>query len=288
MRKAGRIGKLTLVAIAAAWLGAASASAAPNTGRLSISGGVDFTTAYFFRGILQERDGFIIEPYAELGINLHKDEGSFSSLSLIGGTWSSLHSEETNHQASSLSAYYEQDWYGGLQLGMFDNKIVSRAFYIAYTSPSDAFKTVQEVDLSAAFDDSEWLGAFALKPTILFATETENTAMGTQPGQYLEIGVQPSFTVIQSDTYPVTLSLPNKVGLGLDDYYEISSSNEDTFGYYSSGVKLSIPLAFIPEDYGAWSASGGVQVLAFGNNTRTLNHEDEVWAVGTWGISMSY
>jgi hypothetical protein len=67
MRQAGRIGKLTLVAIAAAWLGAASASAAPNTGKFSISGGVDITTAYFFRGILQERDGFIIQPYGELG-----------------------------------------------------------------------------------------------------------------------------------------------------------------------------------------------------------------------------
>src|SRR6185436_14290095 len=126
---------------------------------------------------------------------------------------------------------------------------------------------------------SEWLGTFALKPSILFGFETENTAMGIDRGQYVEIGVGPSFTVVQDDTYPVTLTLPNKVGLSLDDYYEVSDSNEDTFGYFSSGVKLSIPLAFIPEDYGSWSASGGVQVLAFGNNTRKLNHEDEVWTV---------
>jgi hypothetical protein len=287
MRKAGRIGKLALVAIAAAWLGAASASAAPNTGRLSISGGVDFTTAYFFRGILQERDGFIIEPYAELGINLHKDEGSFSSLSLIGGTWSSLHSEETNHQASSLSAYYEQDWYGGLQLGLFDNRIVSRAFYIAYTSPSDAFKTVQEVDLSATLDDSPWLGAFAMKPSLLFGFETENTAFGPERGQYMEIGVNPGYNIVDSGPVPVTVSFPNKVGLSLDDYYEVSESSEDFFGYYSGGVKVTVPLGFIPEEYGAWSASGGVQFMVLGNHTGDLNGED-FWTVGTWGVSMSY
>ena len=112
MRKAGRIGKLTLVAIAAAWLGAASASAAPNTGKISFSGGVDITTAYFFRGILQERDGFIIQPYGEVGFALYKGEndegkGDWSGLSLFGGTWASLHSEETNHSASSLNAFYE-------------------------------------------------------------------------------------------------------------------------------------------------------------------------------------
>jgi len=288
MRKAGRIGKLTLVAIAAAWLGAASVSAAPNTGRFSFSGGVDFTTAYFFRGILQERRGFIAQPYAEMLINLHKDEGPFSGLSLLGGFWNSIHSEATNHQAQELNVLYEQDWYGGLQLNLFDNKVTSRAFYIAYTSPSDAFKTVQEVDLSAALDDSEWLGALALKPSILFGFETENSAMGPERGQYMEIGVNPGFPIVDSETLPVTLNFPLKAGFSLDDYYEVSDSNEDFFGYGSAGVKLSFPLAFIPEDYGAWSASGGVQVLFFGNNTRKLNNEDEVWTVGTWGISMAY
>jgi len=293
MRQAGRIGKLTLVAIAAAWLGAASASAAPNTGKFSISGGVDITTAYFFRGILQERDGFIIQPYGELGWALYKGEnddgkGDWSGLTLFGGTWASLHSQETNHTASSLDAFYELDWYGGLQAQFMDNKVTTRAFYIAYSSPSDAFKTVQEVDLSAALDDSEWLGTFALKPSVLFATETENSAMGPERGQYLELGVGPGFPIVDSETMPMTLTFPIKVGLSLDDYYEVSDHNEDTFGYASTGAKLSFPLSFIPEDYGAWSATGGVNVYYFGNNTRKLNNEDEVWVVGTWGVSMAY
>ena len=293
MRTATRIGKLTLVAIAAAWLGAASVSAAPNTGRLSLSGGIDITTAYFFRGILQERDGAIFQPYLELGVSLYKGEddkgeGNFSGLSLFGGTWASLHTEETNHTASSLDAFYEQDWYGGIQLQFMDNKITTRAFYIAYTSPSDAFRTVQEVDLSAALDDSEWLGAFALKPSILFATETENSAMGPERGEYMEFGVAPGFPIVDSEDFPVTLTFPNKLGISLDDYYEVSESNEDTFGYYSTGVKVSFPLKFIPEDYGAWSASGGATLMVLGTNTKGLNDNDSPWVVGTWGVSMAY
>ena len=293
MRTATRIGKLTLVAIAAAWLGAASVSAAPNTGRLSLSGGIDITTAYFFRGILQERDGAIFQPYLELGVSLYKGEddkgeGNFSGLSLFGGTWASLHTEETNHTASSLDAFYEQDWYGGIQLQFMDNKITTRAFYIAYTSPSDAFRTVQEVDLSAALDDSEWLGAFALKPSILFATETENSAMGPERGEYMEFGVAPGFPIVDSEDFPVTLTFPNKLGISLDDYYEVSESNEDTFGYYSTGVKVSFPLTFIPEDYGSWSASGGATLLVLGTNTKNLNDKDSPWVVGTWGVSMAY
>jgi hypothetical protein len=237
---------------------------------------------------LQERNGGIIQPYGELGVSLFKGEGDFSGLSLFGGTWASLHTEETNHQASSLDAFYEQDWYGGLQAQFMDNKVTSRVFYIAYTSPSDAFKTVQEVDLSASLDDSEWLGAFAMKPSILFATETENSAMGPERGEYLELGIAPGFPIIDSEDFPVTLTFPNKVGLSLDDYYEVSESDEDTFGYYSTGVKVSFPLTFIPEDYGSWSASGGATLMVLGTNTKNLNDKDSPWVVGTWGVSMAY
>lgn len=287
MRQARRIGRLAGIAVASAWIAAGSVSAAPNTGRISFSGGADITTAYFFRGILQERDGFIIQPYAELGVSLYKGEGPLSGLSLFGGFWNSIHQEATGASATELDVLYEQDWYGGLQLQLFDDKVTSRAFYIAYTSPNDAFATVQEVDLSASLDDSEWLGAFALNPSILFGFETENTAFGTERGQYMELGLNPGLDLIESDTYPVRLSFPQKVGTSLDDYYEVTDDNEDFFGYYSGGIKLSVPLAFIPEDYGAWSASGGVQFMVLGRNTGDLNDED-FWTVGTWGISMSY
>jgi hypothetical protein len=74
--------------------------------------------------------------------------------------------------------------------------------------------------------------------------------MGPERGEYLELGVAPGFPIVDSETMPMTLTFPVKLGLSLDDYYEISESNEDTFGYATTGAKLSFPLTFIPEDYG--------------------------------------
>ena len=42
----------------------------PNRGRVWLAFNDDFTTAYFFRGILQERDGFIWQPSLDVGITL--------------------------------------------------------------------------------------------------------------------------------------------------------------------------------------------------------------------------
>ena len=52
--------------------GAASgtAQAQVNTGKISFSAGIDFTNAYFFRGLKQENEGFISQPYAELSASL--------------------------------------------------------------------------------------------------------------------------------------------------------------------------------------------------------------------------
>lgn len=261
-----------------------SALAGPNTGKLSLLIGNDITTAYFFRGILQERDGFITQPYGEVGIKLYESEGLLSSLSLFGGVWNSIHSEQTGASASP-DVLYETDWYGGLQ-AVF-GPLTTRASYVAYTSPNDAFATVQEFDLSGAYDDSPLLGAFALKPSLLLGFETENTAFGVDEGIYVELGATPGFNLNTSEKYPVNLSFPIKVGLSGDDYYEDATGNDDTFGYASGGLKFGVPLAFIPEDYGTWSATAGVTFMVLGKNTGDLNNED-FWTIGTWGVSMTY
>jgi hypothetical protein len=69
--RAWAMGLAALAALAAG----GPAAAAPNTGRLSLLLGNDFTTAYFFRGIVQERRGFITQPYAEVGLKLYEGKG---------------------------------------------------------------------------------------------------------------------------------------------------------------------------------------------------------------------
>ena len=285
--------KGTLLAVGTlAVLGAAPVRAeSPNKGRLSLSVGSDFTTAYFFRGILQERDGFIWQPYGELGFNLYTAEENSSdpvkSFSLFAGSWNSIHSEKTLSDGSGPGNWYESDFYAGLKANFFGNT-EAKAFYIAYSYPNGAFNTVQELDVQFSLNDAEWLEKWALNPYVLFAGEFDNTALGTDKGSYAEIGLRPSFTIIEDENYPVSLALPMKVGLSLSDYYEDVNGNDDAFGFFQGGPVFSVPLAFIPAEYGSWAASAGVAVYAFGDNLKDYNKGNNPWVVGTTSITFSY
>jgi hypothetical protein len=282
-RRAGRVALAALAALALA----APAHAGPNSGKLSLTAGTDITTAYFFRGILQERYGFIAQPYGELNLNLlSDDEGPVTSFTLIGGLWTSVHTERTLESGSGPGNWYEADAYTGFKFSLL-KKLETKLLYIAYTYPNGAFNTVQELDATFSLNDSDWLGTFALYPSFTVAGELDNTALGTDKGVYFELGVRPTFTVVQSDTYPVSLAVPLTVGLG-SDYFDLSSTDDDAFGYFRSGLILSVPLAFIPADYGAWSVSGGAYLYTFGNNLETANLGQDPWVVGTWGVSMTY
>jgi hypothetical protein len=282
------------VAVAASLLAATGALAGPNGGKLSLTGGFDFTTAYFFRGILQERDGLIWQPYLTVTANLYSVDdydaaknGPVSGVSLFGGTWASLQSEHTGGTDNNTAVFYENDWYGGLNVSLYD-KLTAGVSYVAYVSPSDAFSTVQEVDFNLGLNDSEWLGAFALNPSLLLAYEFDKSALGVDKGTYLQLGIRPSFEAIHSETYPVTLAFPVVMGLSLGDYYETTGTDDETWGYTTFGMVGSVPLAFMGEDYGAWSASMGVTLYTFNANLESINHENDPWVVGTAGVSVTY
>jgi len=285
-------GRTILAALATLAL-AVPAQAGPNSGKLSVTAGTDVTTAYFFRGILQERHGGIIQPYGELNLNLYSDpeaEGGvlpFTSFTLIGGLWTSIHTEKTlATTANGPSNWYEADAYGGFKFSLM-NTIETKLLYIAYTYPNGAFNTVQELDLTFSLNDSAWMGKFALYPSVTIAGEIDNTAMGTDKGLYYEVGARPSFTIVESDTYPVSLAVPLTLGLGTD-YFDLGEGDDDAWGYFRSGLILSVPLGFIPSDYGTWSVSGGAYLYTFGANLEEANGDDDPWVVGTWGVSMTY
>ena len=68
----------------------------PNTGALSLTVDNSFTTAYMFKGIMNERDGLIWQPSIELSLNLFEaGEGVVESVDVTVGTWLSVHSEQT-------------------------------------------------------------------------------------------------------------------------------------------------------------------------------------------------
>jgi len=286
-----RIGKwrnvLGTAAVALCLASASPASAGPNTGKLSLSGGLDFVTAYVFRGIMQERDGFIAQPYLTLTGNLYSvddydlgRDGPVSSVSLFLGTWLSV-------QSDSNPVFYENDWYGGINFGLF-NKATAGVSYVAYVSPGDAFATTQEVDMNLALDDSDWLGAFALYPSAVIAFEFDGTALGTEEGTYLQLGIRPTWEAIKSESYPVTLAFPITTGFSLGDYYETNGNNNETWGFTSFGIAGSVPLAFMGEDYGSWSATASATLYTFNHNLQEVNKGNDPWVVGQAGVTVTY
>lgn len=259
-----------------------------NKGRISLSVVSDFTTAYMFRGILQERNGFIWQPSAEIGINLYEgDENSaFSSIDLGVGVWNSFQSNKTG-AVSGPSNLYETDIYPSLTM-TFPNKLEFSLTYYVYTSPNGAFDTIQNFDMGLAYDDSElWGGSFSTGPSITVSFETDGTNFGEQQGSWLGLNAAPTYVAFAEDSYPLTLSLPLALGLSLSDYYEIDG-HDDTFGFFSFGLSGSVPLAFIPADYGAWSAYAGVSIYVLGDNLEQANLGDSPFAVGTGGIRFDY
>ena len=263
---------------AAAQAPAPAAAPAPAPKRATLTTGIDFPTAYMFRGIFQEDEGFITQPFVDLGIALYSGNGDLKAVSANVGNWDSIHSGPSGSELND-NAWYESDYYGSVTFNI--NKFKPGALYTAYTSPNNGFGTVHELAAVFAYDDSG--GKFALSPKVVLAFELSGQAdAGDNKGTYLELGIRPG---IKLGKTPATLSIPVKLGLSLHDYYELPEGS-DTFGYFDTGFIAGVPLPI--KGKVAWEVHGGVDLLWFGNNLTLRNHDDGFKAVGSFGFSITY
>jgi hypothetical protein len=297
----------------------------PNTGDLRLSGALDFSNAYFFRGIRQETEGLVIWPYLDVGLGLYEGEGALRAFTLNFGTWNSVHhrSQSGGDNPLNRKSWYESDFYatmgfavqGGVNIGVT---------YTAYTSPNSLFTTVKEVSFKFAVDDSPWLGRASLKPYGLLAQEFD-TGTGTGQadggfcqsptvngcsgqGTYLELGVAPGYTY-----RGFQLALPVKVGIGLIDYYQAlipprrdewgsvfaEPGIDSKFGFASIAATATVPFTTGATRLGNWNVHGGVEYLVLGEMARYAagsapatpdgfpSFESNQW-VATLGIGFSY
>jgi hypothetical protein len=118
--------------------------------------------------------------------------------------------------------------------------------------------------------------------------ETENTAFGGDQGTYFELGIEPGFNLIPGDRYPIDVAFPMTVGFSINDYYENAAGNDEAWGYAALGAAASVPMAFIPEDYGSWSFTAGVTTMILNANLKSANKDDTPWVVGTFGVGAEY
>jgi len=258
----------------------------PNPGKVSLSAAFDFTNAYMFRGLRQDDTRVIMFPSAEARIDLHDDDDGLEDVALRIGLWNSLNTGAAGTQGPSGKLWYESRFYSGLDF-TFGPGVTVGGRYIAYPSPNNSFTTVKELAFRVAGDDRFAPGGFVLRPHALLAFELDTAPAigqadgGQERGTYLELGIAPG--VSESG---VLVAFPIKVGLSLDDYYELRGVDH-TFGFLSLGAVASVPIVQ-SATHGTWDVRGGVEFLSLGDTPEAFNRGDQSKLVGTIGIGFSY
>ncbi|MCC7146475.1 MAG: hypothetical protein IT443_08515 [Phycisphaeraceae bacterium] len=259
----------------------------PNSGAVKIDLSLDYVSQYYLRGMMLQDEGLILQPNAKLTFALYESDGMIQSLDWYVGLWNSFHSDQSDYAATTSEAWFEADPYTGVKFGLPSN-FGADVSYVVRSFPNGWRDTIQEIDLAINYNDADLMSGFglpALNPYVLFAFELRDEA-GSED-IYNEVGIAPAVTLMESETYPVTLSFPVKLGLSLDGYY----GNGSDFGYLSFGPDLSVPLSFIPAEFGAWRAHAGVTMIwadEMAQDNSLTGSQDDLEVYGTVGVSMSY
>jgi len=279
---------LTVAAFAAACLAGSTAYAGPTapakkivepTPESCITGdiGFDVVSEYITKGIVQQNQGFIIQPYADLHFRIFKGAGALTSITADVGIWNSFQGHR--NVVSTTPGWYEFDFQTGLTFNF--NKLSLGGYFKDYSSPSDQFQTCYAIGISLAYDDSAALGNFALHPYGFAELNVQGTTGNNTPaangflpanaplavrshharGQYYEVGIAPGHT-----WGPVTLSLPISAGFGSGGFY----LGNRGFGFIGVGVKAAYELKFVPACLGKWSISSGFTYYRLGGNNSGL------------------
>ena len=253
---------------------AAQTSGDPNPGAITLTGSMDVSNAYLFRGIPQDDTGLILWPAADLGVALKSGGGTLRSITVHVGMWNSLHTGITGADGPNGKLWYESDFWTSVGVGLPGHVNVS-ATYTAYTSPNGAFPSVKEVSLKASS------GVRGINAYALVAFELEGQADGgAVEGRYLELGAAPSLGL-----GGLTVAVPVKVGLSLDGYYE-GLRGDERFGFFSVGGSVTVPLSNERSRFGRWNVHGGADYVRLGDsNALRLGENTKVIISGGLGLS---
>jgi len=274
---------------AAAARGSEEESAEAQVPQVEIGLGIDTTNQYFFRGIQQETQGAIAQPWVDFVFPLW--EGENTSWSFNIGSWNSLHDGPTGSGGAGISIHYELDFYAGFGIDFAENWSGSIS-YVVLSSPNSAFATVQELDVSLSFDDSGLFGGGSdgfsgVQPSVTIAWELDGQSDGgNDEGIYLEVGIEPAFELIDSEKRPVSASFPVVAGFSLSDYFEGATGSNDFFGFAQGGISLSTPLSRVPARLGSWTLSGGISILLLGDNLEAINGGDNSEVIFSLGLGI--
>lgn len=198
--------------------------------------------------------------------------------SVILGTWWDVNSNASSSIGGQLQ---EVDVYYGISIPVADF-----SFGITYQDWMYGGQVETILDLSVGYDDSalwgDFMGGdFALNPSLVFHQRLSGD--GLEDHFAVVVGVAPGFTLVESETFGVDLSVPVNVGFFEGDFH---GGDDSGFGYFSVGAQFSTPLTFIPSEYGSWALNYGLTLYVTDDDV--IPNEDDTFVTGNVGVSLSF
>lgn len=241
------------------------------TGSLSGNMGLNLSSAYYNRGVLQNRHGLNFQPYANLNVKAFEGDGPISRVDFHLGTWLNL--TDANSRMRNGKVWSEIDLSPGVSVKL-GNITVTETFQIAIFPDNNYVNNFRGLETRLAYDDRDLLGAFALHPTFTHLASLGGGAgygMGAG-GQYWHFGVNPGVSV-----GPAKISVPVGVGFGSGEFYRTSNNG---YGFSSIGLATEVKLPFETEA-GRWTMNASVTYYDFSRgNTGNPSVRDVVGRVG--------
>jgi len=262
--------------------------------------GLGLTNQYFFRGLQQENQGIIVQPWIELGYGLVDKGDDLRHLDLTFGLHNSLHDGPTGTGGGG-DLWYEADFHVELAAGLGE-RLALATRWANYTSPNGFFdaarrrgfrETVDELSFTVGFDDKGLLlesieGGLRPHATVAFELDGQRDN-GTDRGIYAEFGVAPQWKLGEMASFDVTATVPVTLGWSLGDYYEDQAGGGDeSFGYLDVGIELSSPLSFMPGRLGPWTGTLGLHWLLLGDNLEERNDGDTSELILSVGLATRF
>jgi hypothetical protein len=253
--------------------------------------GIGTSTMYFFRGMMQQDGGIIVQP--ELAIGRDGGEVFNRPFGWHLGTWNSLHEGQTGTgKGGGSPAWYESQFFAGFTVDVID-KLEVRTRYTAYHSPNGGFRIgaatpTQELSFKAKWDDSEGKGNSRLRGIFPYAELAFELAggrdAGVDRGTYLELGVEP----VIAATDDLLVKAPVRLGLSLKDYYEDGRGGGDFFGFISFGAETTFDLCDDTSIFGPWKLECSLAVYILGDTAKRFNNGDNTDLVGGLNLVLTF
>lgn len=195
-------------------------------------------------------------------------------LTLNFGVWGDINSNGDDSLGGSIQ---EIDVYVGLAYTI--ERFTLGVTYLEWYYASDEERMV---DLTVSFDDSDLLfGGFAFNPTFVAHFRVDGNGEQEEAAAFV-FGVEPAFQLTDG-RYGLSLSIPASVAFFTDDF----QGGDSGFGYASVGATLEMPLAFIPSDYGEWTAAVNLTYYMTDEDAIPGNVEED-FLTGTVSISTTF